>query len=97
MNYELLTAFLSVREPSRISRGTPSEHWFKLFRYYNENSGEKRLGMSCSPCFEKVYAYCKHILLVMAMNEPKSEIDKWQQLNEKHADQMKDVKIPGEK
>lgn len=66
MNYELLIAFLNVQEPSRQRRGVANEHWNKLFHYYNENSGERRLGMSCAPCFEKVYTYCKHILKTMA-------------------------------
>lgn len=72
MNHELLIAFLSVQEPSRMRRGIANEHWNKLFCYYNENSGEKRLSMSCAPCFESVYAYCKHMLLIMALNSGQS-------------------------
>jgi NADH:ubiquinone oxidoreductase subunit F (NADH-binding) len=73
MNYVLLIAFLNVQEPNRLRRGVPNEYWDKLFRYYNENSGEKRLGMSCSPCFEKVYWYCKVVLRQMAgIAQPKS-------------------------
>lgn len=66
MNYELLIAFLNVQEPSRLRRGVANEHWNKLFGFYNRNSGEKPLGMSCAPCFEKVYVYCKHVLLMLA-------------------------------
>jgi hypothetical protein len=102
MDKELLIAFLSVDyKPYSIrgGRNRPSEHWSILFNYYNsfKPEGERPLGMSCQPCYDKVYQYCKHSLLAMAMNEPKRDSGELQRLlDETHATQMNDVKIPGE-
>lgn len=62
MNHELLTALLSV-QPGRYF--SPNANWRILFDYYNNNlkAGEHRLGMSCQPCYDKVYTYCRTVLL----------------------------------
>ena len=71
MNYELLIAFLSVKEPKLGPGGgwnRPDDNWKVLFSFYNNNlpAGAHKLGMGCQSCFAKVYAYCKQVLLMSA-------------------------------
>lgn len=81
MDNELLTALLNV-QPGR--HGTsPSEHWRTLFNYYNSNrqAGDPHLGMSCQPCYDKVYAFCRQTLLKQLISTtPKNNavVGKWE-------------------
>jgi len=62
MNYELLKRLLSV-QPGR-NGGFPNENWRALFEYYNINksAGLPHLGMSCRPCYDTVYTFCREVL-----------------------------------
>ncbi len=63
MNYELLKQLLSV-QPGKGSF-VPNGNWRELFRFYNSNkpADTPHLSMSCSPCFDKVYTFCREWLL----------------------------------
>lgn len=62
MDNELLYTLLSV-QPGGYP--TPNSQWKFLFDFYNSNlkAGEHRIGMGCRPCFDKVYQYCRTVLL----------------------------------
>lgn len=72
MNNELLTALLSV-QPGGYP--TPNSQWKCLFDFYNNNLkiGERPLGMGCRPCYDKVYQYCRDVLLTQFIEGQKNQ------------------------
>jgi len=40
-----------------LKKPYPSFEWKVAFDYYNETSGERRVAMSCRPCYQKVAIY----------------------------------------
>lgn len=62
MDNNLLSALLNVQPGGHPS---PNEHWRVLFDCYNSslNDGQPRLVMGCRPCFDKVYQFCRTVLL----------------------------------
>lgn len=58
---QLIIDFLSVDPFSPV----PNDKWSKLFNYYNSQLkvGEKGLGMSCRPCYAKVYEFLRQKLI----------------------------------
>jgi hypothetical protein len=71
MSKELLIAFLKVDVPAHNSYLRPSADWKILFDFYNLNKpvAERPLGMSCQPCYRKVWAFCRGHLLTQLLSE----------------------------
>lgn len=83
MNDKLLHAFLNVDQPRIGSQSPRNEHWNTLFQYYNLNSGERALHMSCGSCFIKVWIYCRHVLRLIAAAKIKPTEQQEQELKSK--------------